>query len=240
MKKTYKLNPAGFNTARKRLVITFLIIYVIVIPSIIIISIIQNQKSNTLDIVSSIFTLAIILGVGMFFSKRQINMHRTAWDSYELLLDDHGNMEKKQIRMADIRIGHDEIEQIMEHPQKGIWIKTSEKNRFIFIPRQLDRYEELRSRFEKDIKLVRRNTTYDLLIYIGVMALTGAVFVIFYKSEDKIIVSGTGMLLLSLLIASLWKTQRTPQIDRRMKRLSWITLIPMTSIALKIILILVT
>ncbi len=135
--KIYKLKVDSFEEKKKEILKRGIIISIISIFIGFTISIINSGFDwKVFLIMIPIAVIAMSFGV-----KRGLKLQKEAWESYELKYD-LDTITKSQIRTKDISIQKSEILEIEEN-KNGVLVKSHNKSNFIFIPKELENFNEL-------------------------------------------------------------------------------------------------
>ncbi len=239
---TYSLLPEGFDRIKKRWWLFYLAMFLF-FAAVIFYSGLRGelyQQSPSAFALLAVTSLATMLVVGGLMAYFQIRSQRQLWFSYQLIISPQSVI-KKQRRMPDIEIERDQITSLQELPSKGLLIKTEQRRQFIFVPASVEHYDEVKERLaqwrqvepipQRTAKL--RQTAFYLLTLAGAAAMITAM-----KSQDAWIVFPLGLLLVPFFLWGLIEIQRSPQVDRRFKTWSWLMLLPVFSLVMKMILVL--
>ena len=143
----HRLEPAAFEPTLKRRIrqrlswaLPSLLLVVITVLSIL--TRLQPGLAETLP-----FSLPVVvacLAFGTFRSARLARRNgRADWDSYQLSLADDG-LRRVVSSLPAVEIARNEVTHIVESPGQGLTVLTADRQRFIFIPEQLERYAAVR------------------------------------------------------------------------------------------------
>ena len=137
MTKIYKLETDSFKDKRIALVKRGIIMAIFCVTIGFGISFMRNGFNLTvLIMIVPIVAIAIYFGL-----KRGIKIQEQAWSSFTI--EWNGNeLTKSQIRTKDVLVHRDEIVDI-EVTANGVSVKTADKNKSVFIPKELKGLDEL-------------------------------------------------------------------------------------------------
>ena len=225
--KAYTLEPSGFVTVKRQIIVRTIILGTI-------------AGSISLYVVSMRSSLAVLAvtalvgaTAGSFGVFQAIRKQRQGWLSWQLLLDEE-SVTRKQSSLTDMEIQSAEITAVSELSDGTITIHTSRSDRAISIPTSIQDREEIRAHLNgwKEIRrLADRRWMNQVLI--GIFAAVG--FATVWMSETIIVVVPTGLVLIAALLWGLVTMVSSTQIDSRTKRLSWLVLLPLFSIVVKLL-----
>lgn len=195
----------------------------------------RQSPSNfiLLAVFSVVFLLVFLGGLGYL----QVRSQQQNWLSYQLFIGPDSVL-KKQRRMPDLEIKRDQITSLHEFPSKGLLIKTGERRRFIFVPVSVERYDEVKARLTqwREIEPVPQRTAwFRQVVYYSLMLVGTVALITAMKSQEPRIFLPLGLLLVPFLLWGLIETQRSPNVDRRFKLWSWLMLLPVFLLVMKMI-----
>lgn len=227
MNQQYTLSPDGFSEVRKRILQRA--IPTLSIPIIVILSAKFYGGDSDLSNVAQTLLIAIVaVGFGIFISLKK---QKQLYESYQLTIGETSIVREQQ-NTPTISIEKSEMQSITQAHNGDLVITslTSAKD-IISVPSQTANFEALRQELEtlcpitiqeKKPLLIR----LQWLIVIGVLALMGTVYI----AENKIMVGFAGTALTVVMGYGIWSIQRNKNVDKRTKRMMWLSLIPILSI----------
>jgi hypothetical protein len=186
---------------------------------------------------SSIYTAGAIALLFMLFGLVLLpstwQRQRRLWGSFRIALTDE-LITRQQEGAAAITIRRDEVTRIVEHPTKALVLYAA-AGKTMYLPPHLNGYDELVSALRAwqpfdtpRIGFFRRHASSIA------SAATLAGFAATFWSTTPYIFVPTGFLLLIALIIWLIKIQRSPLVEQRIKKQSWIISLPMFGIILRL------
>jgi hypothetical protein len=137
MTKPYKLRRDSFEEKKKEILKRGILLSILAASGGLVIS----TMNSGFDWIVFLITIPII-GIAMFIGlRRGLKLQKEAWESYEITWDTNV-LTKSQIRTNNVSIQKNEIIEIIEN-KNGAIIKSDKKSNFIFIPKELDNFNEL-------------------------------------------------------------------------------------------------
>lgn len=137
MKKSYKLNIDSFQEKKKQLLKRGILLSILAVSGGFLISMMNSRFDWR------VFLIMIpIAGIAAFVGlRRGLKLQQEAWESYEIKWDTNV-ITKSQIRTKDVSIQKNEILEIIEN-KDGAIVRSVDKSKTIFIPKELDNFIEL-------------------------------------------------------------------------------------------------
>ncbi|WP_144276033.1 hypothetical protein [Gottschalkia acidurici] len=128
-------------------------------------------------------------------------------------------MIQKQNHLKDITINREEIADIIEEKNKGIYINTKEKNKSMFIPLSLDGYKEVRKtliEWKGISEKVDRISSHELRNIYTVLSMLILIIVLIVR--NKYIVIPLGIMFIIIFIYDIIKLKNNSEFDERIVR----------------------
>ena len=220
--RTYRLVAKAFED-KKKLIIWEYSLYALMI----VIGISEGSRENS--ILHWHVTLPIALIVSYVQIKVKIIEERRDWENYLLEINDEVII-NTQNETDKIEIAFDEITEI-RRDSLSVFIKTKEKSRNIFIPKELEAFEEVTDEIEFRTQSTAKvpKIKNPLSEYLGLIVIVIGLISILYISIDKIIAVVTSIPLIIFLIWSMAFIQKSNVTDR-VKRSSFLMVIVVLAI----------
>jgi hypothetical protein len=136
---TYQLSKDSFQSIKKKLLLQLMLYQLI--PCIVLSYLFSSIGSLQMVVPFLIFFFAIGFAKEFFNVKRR----EKEWTTFSIHLEVLA-IKKTQFKSPDIHILFDEINRLVEIPNSGLSIQTSDPGKFLFIPIQLEGYEKIRHR----------------------------------------------------------------------------------------------
>jgi hypothetical protein len=146
--RTYRLDPAAFEpTAKGRIRRRFAWVIPLFLGLLTLelglLARAQPGTSDTLPVVVPIVVVAI--GYGWFRAVRtQMKEGRAAWDSYQLTVGPNV-LRRFIVNLPPAEMVRTEVTRIVESDAEGLNVATADRHRFVFVPRQLVGFHEVRA-----------------------------------------------------------------------------------------------
>ncbi len=188
---------------------------------------------NRTDWTTAVFLILIFIVIITFVIRNAIKKQRKAWETFELLIDDT-KIERNQQGFPGISITKTDIVEAIEAKNGSITLMTRPKANSIIIPFSVQNkvvLKEVISTFTT-IREVKKN--YGLLLSYGGAILGLVLFFSFMLSTNFYLTISSGLVLFSLCIWGFIATQRNKNIDKKVKRSSYVIIILLIVIASKL------
>lgn len=162
--------------------------------------------------------VGILLTVAVFWSSRQTTRFLDdAHSSFEIA-DDNQTWTKKQKNTPDVTLAQSEVVRVEELVGKGFRICTPERNKNIWVPCELEGYEQLKSEVQAlpGVAFTSKSAAW-LRTYLtlgALMVITGVSFM----ADDRRITAGASLVVAGWLLASIFNNYRNPNLTTRTKR----------------------
>lgn len=180
-----------------------------------------NADKKSLDL----FPLIIGLVVGSVFLtfslRRIIKRQQVQFESYSLTVADHV-IGREIANTPTILIYTNDIREIIKRRNGSFVIVGKKAGEMIFIPQQIEDYEELETRLN-NLKPLNTSSSVRAIQWLQIgMPLVGlGLMVATFYSFNKIIVGVCGSLLIGLLLWGFVALQKSKHLDDRTKRTKW-------------------
>ena len=231
--RNFKVRPEGFKEVKKKMIVRFLIMGLLVVGIVIPISILTN-KAKTTDLTPLFLFFFFYAGVMIYSLNRNIKKAKEQFLNYSLTLDEN-TITRYRPETPSVRLYHNEITTIAKTEDGGFVIKGKKPQDIILVPPQMEDYADLETALGqiKPFTLQSKSVLekYPLLSVLLIVVLMGVTYV----SRSKILVALCGISFLGIMGWSLYKIQTSKNVDHRTKRASWIVLIVMASVTYVVI-----
>ena len=192
----------------------------------------NNQPFNAAP-----FVLILIAAMLVFSVWNAWRQQCKLWKSYQLNVGASA-ITREQMGLSPITIQRDEIVKIIELPEQGLSICTTDHAQRIDVPITLEGYAELRACLNEWRPLEtppphQRLLPGWLVPAGGVLAI--AAFLVIFLSPSKYLVIVVGSLMLILLIPGTFMVWRSKLVDRGTKRRLWMVIFPTAAIAARVV-----
>jgi len=196
--QTYKLTPAAYQAARKRMIIAVPVLMVVfALPFA------YAWYTNPVRMSVNWSKAAAVAGAIVIFViirlVKLVQRQKTTYEEFELTID-HDRITGRTLLSQDIDLSYIEITQIVKHIDGSFIITAGPKNLVINIPADVERPEQLEALLGRigtiAINPVNWFSKYFKLIGLGVFA----VIIIYIYSRNKIIVGVAAPVLIAVFL----------------------------------------
>jgi Ca2+/H+ antiporter len=226
--QSFRVRPNGFNELRKKTIGVMVCILTIIVLIVVLIFDSSAESADSADTSPYVLTaLVVIFGFSVWNAMRR---QKKIFESFRLIVDDEALI-REQLYTAAITIRKQDIREIIRVSTGQFLIDGGSKLNSIIIPSQIENPDELR-RILSEIRPIREKTAKAWTSYlILISGLAGMVLLfIGLVSENIIISTFCGIALSAVMLYGFIVIQRSNNIDKRMKRLSYIFIFPFISI----------
>ena len=214
----YKLVPQDYLKANKKRI--SVVCFIMFIMFLLVMYVISSQENNSVYDTSTLvaeYTAYAIASIVFFtvFLKAIFKLLKKGWLSYELHIDSD-KLIQKQNHLRDITINREEIADIIEEKNKGIYINTKEKNKTVFIPLNLDGYKEVRKilvEWKGINEKVDKISSYTLKNIYTVLSIL--ILIIVLTLRNKYVVIPLGIIYIMIFIYNLIELKSSSEFDER-------------------------
>jgi hypothetical protein len=225
----YRIKPDGFNEIRK-LILQRLLIVALVVVSFIVVLTIYNAKEKEDYIITLPSTIVLFTVIFGFSIRRTFKKQKELLDSYALTINDNA-ITRYQLNTPTITLYHTEIKEILKTKNHRFIIKGKNAEDIIYVPSQIGNYQDLETKLEeiKSISMYSTKNLFEKYPVIIIFLILGLMLGV-YGSMNKIIVLLCSIPLITIIIWSFLKIQKSKNIESRAKRILWFILIILISI----------
>lgn len=184
------------------------------------------------DGVANLVFLAFVAAIVPFSLWRGVSRQKRLYRTFCVeVLDDR--IVRTQESLPRLEIAFSEITRLEEVPGQVLTVRTADAQRMIFLPATLERFEELKARLAavRPIETKPRRSALPPLYAVAAVPLIG--FVVVYRSNSPSLVLPAGAAVIGTLVCCSVMTVRSPHVDARIKKVAWLTALPMLSVAAK-------
>ena len=223
----------GFRALRKKLLISLIISYGLGVVVMVLFS--TTNTPGEQDDNSLLIKLMIVALVFAFSTYSTLKRQKKMFESYRLTITDDSVI-REQHNTPTITIPKNTINEITRTAAGMYCIVGESKLNAIVIPAQIEDPDDL-ERLLAEIKPITMKASGRLLQYfqITMIVLIFAVICMGLLSESRIILTLSGTAMCALLIWGFVIIRHSRNTDRRMKRLSYLTVIPFLAILANVI-----
>ncbi|GEM_PF-2586143 len=204
----FKLDQRGFGPFKKKMVIRILPIYFLILIMVLFIIGIED--------VTFPYLMVLVIGALAFALYNQVRKQRKIWETFELEMTED-EMIRRQRNHKDICIRKNEVTQIIRIMNGGLCIKGKDRFNAIFIPGKLEQEEDLLSIISEigEIKEAKESQGLRKLLFFMIPFM--ALMVVFYISENKYLITGSGMIIVAFMCYSSYALWKTKMFNKKLK-----------------------
>ena len=224
----FTVKPNGFNEVRKKAIGMMVVIITIIVLITVFIRYLNAEVADSDDTLPYVLTVVVVIfSISVWNTmKRQ----RKIFESFRLTVGDD-TLVREQLYTTTITIEKRQIREIVRFSTGQFLIDGGSKLNSIIVPSQIDNAEEL-GRILSEIKPISEKTAKPWTQYvILISALAGMVLMfVGLTAENRIISTFCGAALCVVMLYGFIVIQKSKNVDKRMKRISYFFLIPFISI----------
>jgi hypothetical protein len=217
--RTYKVKQNGFDELKKKITSRVLPLFGTMFAFVIFFNYPKNNGSS--ELILSLFTIVLVVGIMIYAWFRGMKKQKELFESFELTIDNDAIVRERKNTPA-IRVERSGIKEILKTQNGSIIIKAGRKVDFIWIPAQMENMAELEQVLNSfvAIKLQSEKTLLDkygtALPFLSLLLMA-----IVYSAKNKYVVLTAGGCLIAFLTWSVIILQTSKNIDSRLKRSSY-------------------
>jgi len=176
------------------------------------------HESNPVPFIVSILSVALLLTVALWRGLGRLSQTlKDAYSTFEIIADEQ-SLTKKQKNTPDVTLARSEIRRIEEAQGKGFRICTDERFKNIWVPCELDGYEQLKGEIATLPGITIATTSAAWLKTYLALATFFLLFAVSVLVSDRRVVTGASLLLAGYLLFSFFSHYRNPNLTTRGKR----------------------
>lgn len=206
-----------------------LILVAVLIVSFVLLAVIEGRSIGTL--IWAIVNLSIIAYMVFISPRRALRRLQKYYETFVLEIGPDCLL-RRQAEVPDLRLSFQEIKQIDQLPGRYLRVIAKQRRSVIGIPELIENFSEIQPMILglAPVRILRRDHSLRItLLYI--FGFGG--FLVVLWSGSPWVVFPLAVLVSSLLIWLFIFLQRSPNVARRSKRVSWVYLLFVVAIALK-------
>jgi hypothetical protein len=233
---TYRVSPTASEHDTNRILVRSLSLTILIVIAVPFVMVYTGQFSGPRDLKFLLPLYALLIPLIIWNTiRRTRRMVRNAIETYELTIDGL-QITRTQRECPTMVIPRSEVQRIAERTGQGFRIETSDYRKNIWVPKELEGYEEVKALMLSTTPAQASTTRYLLAITYGASLLMIAGFFIVMWSKQRMLVTTAGLVVLSLLIYSAVQLARYwPNLSRQMKRTVWIIVFPILAVIGRIV-----
>lgn len=215
--KEFRLRPNGFKEIRKKALVFTVPVLVLAAAAAVLITDISSRKDpDSINVLP--FTIPVMLLIVGFRIYRVLKKQRALLETYTLTITDT-IIGREQANTPTIAIPLNDV-RVIEKRKNGGFVVRGNKNRdIIYVPAQLERYDELEAALNGIQPVMTGNTEprWKRIRLLVPLLLIPSLVVVF-TAEGKFLVVLSGTAVLAVMGWSVYEGQRSKNIDRSSKR----------------------
>ena len=230
----FTVKKGSFREIRRKLIAILVVLYLTIAlllsyaafsnPS-------RGERNNSL-----LYTAVILTAVLSFTGYNSVRRQGQIFESYRLTITEH-EITREQLRTPTITIAKASVKEIVKGSNGAFVIRGDSRLNAIIVPAQLERREDLQAILAEIQPIITKTSTPWLAKFLLPIAMLFVVLIFAgFINENKIISGISGLALAGLMLWGFIVIQRSKQFDRRLKRLSYVILIPFLSILAGVVL----
>lgn len=187
---------------------------------------------------SNLFTIGLVITVVGMSYYRGIRMQKKQINSFVLTLDDTSVTQRKA-NVTPLTINYSDISYILALKKGDILIRQKDSTNHILIPQGIENKDKLINRLELVMPITKptKEFTHTKELTVGIIILTVGAFYLFVTSTNPLLVIPLGIVLLGVLIFSFIFTQKSKLVEKKIKRSSYLIILPFLSILFKTVVV---
>jgi hypothetical protein len=179
----------------------------------------RQPGEDTPSMVPAVFTLAMVAIMGFIIYRRTLARELVMWRSYRLALTP--NIVRRVVDgVAPVELLRSEVTRVVVVPEQGLTLHTAAPLRFVYIPEQLERFEDVVAELGQwapiqppDVKKARLGQALGWLLGLGILGAWGASS---YATDPRVVAVSLVVLYGGIGYMG-WTTARNPNMTTRQK-----------------------
>jgi hypothetical protein len=228
--QTYRLRPEGIRAMQRQLLFRSVLTSLIAIGAAFwIVTQTGNGEESAPEVLRLVIPMLLLFtGIGILRRRKQ---QRQLLESYRLIIGPD-YLERQQASLAPVIIPAAGIRSLTRNADGSLVVRGTAAGAVIGIPAQVEDYPALEQQLQalSPVPLTAGGPSWTRYGWLAALPVIG-LMVAFYTVQHKGVIAVTGTLLAGFLLWSLLVIQRSREIDRKTKRLSWIVLLVLLSVA---------
>ena len=236
MPKTYRLSPTDAEQDTNRMLVRSLSLTILIVIAVPFVMVYTGQFSEPRDLKFLLPFYALLIPLIIWNTiRRTRRMVSKAVETYELTIDEL-QVTRTQRECSTMVILRSEVQRIAERIGQGFRIETSDSRKNIWVPKELEGYEEVKALLLSTTPAQASTMRYPLAIVYGASLLMIAGFFIVMWSRQRMLVTAAGAAVLCFFVYySVQIAQSWPNLSRQMKRAVWLIVFPILAVIGRIV-----
>ena len=236
MPKTYRLSPTGAEQETNRTLLRSLSLTILIVIAVPFVMVYTGQFSGPRDLAFLLPLYALLIPLIIWNTIRRTRRTvSNAVETYELTIDEL-QITRTQRECSTMVIPRSEVQRIAERTGQGFRIETSDTRKNIWVPKELEGYEEVKALLLSTTPAQASTMRYPLAILYGASLLMIVGFFTVMWSKERMLVTAAGAAVLTFFVYYAVQTAHSwPNLSRQMKRAVWILIFPILAVIGRIV-----
>lgn len=184
-----------------------------------------HHSVDTTDQIIAIAPFFVSFGFVIFLMSRFFARLRKTYESYELQISDN-LIGREQLNTPTVSIYKKDVQEIVKRSKGGFTVRGAGVHDVIFIPKQIENYDELEAALEQIKPISNKSQKSNLQMIQAILSLVsiGLMYCV-ALIDNKIIVAIAAVLFLGIVVWNFIQTQKSKNVQYRAKRFKWLSLI---------------
>jgi hypothetical protein len=230
------VSPTASEQDTNRMLVRSLSVSILIVLAVPFVMVYTGQLSGPRDLEFLLPLYAFLIPVIVWNTiRRTRRIVKNAVETYELTIDEL-QITRTQRECSTMVISRSEVQRIAERTGQGFRIETSDYKKNIWVPKELEGYEEVKTLLLSTTPAQASTMRYPLAIVYGASLLMIAGFFTVMWSKQRMLVTTAGLIVVCVLIYSAVELARSwPNLSRQTKRTAWIMVFPILAVIAKIV-----
>jgi len=227
MAKTYRVSPAAAEQDTNRMLVRSLSLSIFIVLAVPFVMVYTGQLSGPRDLKFFLPFYALLIPIIIWNTiRRTRRIVKNAVETYELTIDEL-QITRTQRECPTMVISRNDVQRIAERTGQGFRIETSDSKKNIWVPRELEGYEEVKALVLSTTPAQASTMRYPLAItYSATLLVVGGFFTVMW-SKQRMLVTTAGLVVLGVFVYSAVELSRYwPNLSRQTKRTAWVMVFP--------------
>ena len=235
MTKTYRLSRAATEQDTNRILVRSLSFTILVMLIPLFVMLFTGQLSDPRALITVLCGFGLLLAFVVYRIIRRVRkMMTNAIETYELTIDDL-QITRTQRECPTMVIPRFEVKRLSERAGQGFKIETANFRQCIWVPAELEGYEEVKALLLSTTAAETRTVRHPLVVAYAAQVLMVVGFFIVMLSERRVLVTAVGAAILCFYIYYVFQLVRTwPNASRATRRALWITPLPALALVARV------
>ena len=222
MPSIYRLSPAATEQDTNRILVRSLSFTIGIMLITFLVMLFTGQLSNQTTLITLLILYSLLVPIVIWLTIDRVRERvKNAVETYELTIDDL-QITRTQRECPTVLIPRAEVTRISERAGQGFRIETANSRQNIWVPKELEGYDEVKALLLSSAAEQLKTTRYPLVITYTIALLGLAAFLVLLYSHQRNLVIAAGAALLCFYAYYIFEVVRTWQnLSRSAKRSLW-------------------